>query len=41
LNPDYLAPLYDDATGRLVSGLGLALALIGVVVTRRMVAVKG
>lgn len=41
LNPDYLAPLLEDATGRLVSGSGLALALIGLVITRRMVAPKG
>lgn len=40
LNPAYLAPLLEDSTGRLLSGAGLALALIGLVVTRRMVAPK-
>jgi tight adherence protein B len=38
LNPGYLAPLYEDPVGRMTAGTGLALALIGVVITRRMVA---
>lgn len=38
LNPEYLSPLYEDPVGRVVSGAGLALALIGLVITRRMVA---
>lgn len=37
LNPEYLAPLYEDPVGRVVAGTGLALALIGLVITRRMV----
>ncbi len=41
LNPDYLSPLYEDPVGRVVSGAGFALALIGLAVTRRMVAPQG
>lgn len=41
LNPEYLSPLYEDPVGRVVSGAGLALALIGLVITRRMVAPQG
>jgi tight adherence protein B len=41
LNPDYLTPLSQDPVGRLVAGAGLALALIGLVITRRMVTLKG
>lgn len=41
LNPGYLAPLYEDPVGRVVAGTGLALALIGLVITRRMVAPQG
>ena len=41
LNPGYLAPLYEDPVGRVVTGTGLALALIGLVITRRMVAPQG
>ncbi len=41
LNPEYLSPLYEDPVGRVVSGAGLALALVGLVITRRMVAPHG
>jgi|CXWL01.1.fsa_nt_gi tight adherence protein B len=41
LNPGYLAPLYEDPVGRVVTGTGVALSLIGLVITRRMVAPQG
>lgn len=41
LNPGYLAPLYEDPVGRVVAGTGVALSLIGMVITRRMVAPQG
>lgn len=41
LNPGYLSPLFEDSVGRMVSGAGLTLALIGLVITKRMVAPKG
>lgn len=37
LNPEYLSPLYEDPVGRVVTGTGVGLALIGLVITRRMV----
>ena len=37
LNPEYLSPLYEDPVGRVVIGTGVGMALIGLVITRRMV----
>jgi tight adherence protein B len=41
VNPGYLVPLYEDPVGRAVAGAGVTLALIGLVITRRMVAPNG
>jgi tight adherence protein B len=41
LNPEYLSPLYEDPVGRVVTGTGVGMALIGLVITRRMVTPKG
>jgi tight adherence protein B len=41
LNPEYLLPLYEDPVGRVVTGIGVGLALIGLVITQRMVTPKG
>ena len=40
-NPGYLAPLFEHPMGRAMTVTGVALALIGLIVTRRMVAPQG
>ncbi len=41
LNPGYLAPLFEHPVGRAMTVTGVALSLIGMVITRRMVAPQG